>query len=132
MVNRVGRHQQARSPGWETAEVPIDLVDWFLAKGESYHAVVLDCMTLWLSNLQGRGVSEVDILGRVTTLLEVIRSSRARVIVVSNELGMGLVPAEASARSFRDLAGQVNQRIACRADEVYLVVAGIPISLKER
>jgi adenosylcobinamide kinase/adenosylcobinamide-phosphate guanylyltransferase len=85
---------------------------------------------LWLSNLVGTGLTESVVLARAGTLLEKMRDTGARVVLVSNELGFGLVPIEPSARSFRDLSGRVNQRIAAGADEAFLVVSGIPLRLK--
>jgi adenosylcobinamide kinase/adenosylcobinamide-phosphate guanylyltransferase len=83
-----------------------------------------------LSNLVGIGLKESAILSRVGTLLQAMRTVAARVIIVSNELGLGLVPAEPATRAFRDLSGRVNQRIAAEADEVHLVVSGLSLRLK--
>ena len=91
---------------------------------------MLDCVTLWLSNLQGAGVTEPIILTRVAALLEAMRKTKAKVVIVSNELGLGLVPAEPAVRAFRDIAGRVNQLLATGADEAHLVVSGIPVRLK--
>lgn len=130
MTMRIARHRATRSTDWETVEVPIELEQWFLASGSRYRTILFDCVTLWLSNLIGAHVKGPDIYTRVTTCLEVMRATSARVVIVSNELGMGLVPADACTRGFRDLAGRVNQLIAGIADEVHLVVSGIPIRLK--
>ncbi len=130
MAERIARHRAARSDGWATAEVPVELAAWFRRKGNGYRAIVLDCLTLWLSNLRGKRVRDTDVSGRVTDLLNAIRSTTARVVVVSNELGLGLVPTGKSVRSFRDLAGRVNQQVAAEADEVYLVVSGLSLCLK--
>lgn len=130
MAKRIRRHRKSRGLVWDTVEVPVDLEDWFRAKGRLYRAVVLDCLTLWLSNLIERRVSDARVLELVNGLLEAIRTVPARVVVVTNELGMGLVPLEASARRFRDLAGQINQRVAREADEVYVVVSGLPVRIK--
>jgi adenosylcobinamide kinase / adenosylcobinamide-phosphate guanylyltransferase len=91
---------------------------------------VLDCMTLWLSNLLGSGLSDSDISDRVNDLLYVIQRMGGRVIIVTNELGMGVVPFDAEIRRFRDLAGQVNQQIARAADRVYFVASGCTIQMK--
>ncbi len=130
MTERIKRHQAARSADWTTAEVPVDLADWFRKQGRDYRAIVLDCLTLWLSNLRGQRVRDLAVPDRVADLLDAIRATAARVVVVSNELGLGLVPASRAARSFRDLAGLVNQQIAAEADEVYFVVSGLPLRLK--
>lgn len=130
MKIRIERHQATRSSDWETAEVSTDLADWFSGNSKNYQVVVLDCLTLWLSNLQGQHLRDVAIFKATTDLLQSIRTTRARVVVVSNELGLGLVPATKPVRAFRDLAGRVNQQVAAEADEVYLAISGIPLRLK--
>lgn len=130
MTERIERHQAARSADWMIAEVPVDLADWFRKQGRDYRAIVLDCLTLWLSNLRGRRVRDSAVTEQVADLLDAMRATAARVVVVSNELGLGLVPASQATRSFRDLAGQVNQQVAAEADEVYFIVSGLPLRLK--
>lgn len=130
MKVRIERHQATRSSDWETAEVSANLADWFTDNSNNYHAVVLDCLTLWLSNLQGQRLRDVAVLKATTDLLQAIRVTRAHVVVVSNELGLGLVPATKAVRAFRDLAGRVNQQVAAEADEVYMAVSGLPLKLK--
>lgn len=130
MAERIRRHRVARGNGWRTHEVSLDLAGWFHKYGREYRVILLDCLTLWLSNLWANGVPEPQIQERVPELLQAIRESGARAVVVSNELGLGLVPMEASARRFRDLAGQINQLVAAEADEVFFVVSGIPVRIK--
>ena len=113
-----------------TAEVPRDLAAWFRSEGSGYRTIVVDCLTLWLSNVCGRRIAGVDMIARVDEVLEAIRRTPARVVLVSNELGFGLVPTSRSARAFRDLAGKVNQQIAASADEVYVVISGQLLRLK--
>ncbi|NOS80587.1 MAG: bifunctional adenosylcobinamide kinase/adenosylcobinamide-phosphate guanylyltransferase [Nitrospira sp.] len=130
MKVRIERHQATRSSDWETAEVPIDLAKWFIEKGTSYQSIILDCLTLWLSNLKGQRLRDSAISDATAGLLLAIRETKARVVIVSNELGLGLVPATKPVRAFRDLAGRVNQQVAAEADEVYLAVSGLPLRLK--
>ena len=130
MRKRISRHQASRSSDWTTAEVPVDLIAWFSTHSDRYRVVVLDCLTLWLSNLRQSRVAESVVPDRVAELLQAIRRSSARVVIVSNELGLGLVPVGRSVRSFRDLAGKINQQVAAEADEVYLVVSGQSLKLK--
>lgn len=130
MTARIDRHRVTRSTDWETVEEPLDVEVWFAKQGSRYRTILFDCVTLWLSNLVGTGLKESVVLTRVGTLLQRMRTALARVVIVSNELGFGLVPAEPSARAFRDLAGRVNQQIAVGADEVHLVVCGISLRLK--
>ncbi|MDQ6735234.1 MAG: bifunctional adenosylcobinamide kinase/adenosylcobinamide-phosphate guanylyltransferase [Nitrospirota bacterium] len=130
MAGRIRRHQASRGAGWETAEVPMELTAWFEEHGGRYRVIVLDCMTLWLSNLLGSGVPDSDISDRVNDLLQAIHRMRSRVIVVTNELGMGVVPFDPETRRFRDLAGHVNQQVARAADRVYFVVSGCSVQVK--
>ncbi len=130
MADRIARHRSARSSDWETVEITLELAAWFTQEGKRYRTIVLDCVTLWLANLQGRGVQEPAVTDKVSAWLNAVRASGAVVVIVSNELGMGLVPADPSTRSFRDWAGRVNQQIADEADEVHLVVGGIQVQVK--
>ncbi len=130
MTARIERHRATRSADWCTAEVPRALAEWFRSDGSRYRTIVVDCLTLWLSNLCGRRMVGQDMTGRVEELLQAIRRTSARVVLVSNELGFGLVPTNRDARAFRDIAGRVNQQFAAAADEVYFVMAGQPLRLK--
>jgi adenosylcobinamide kinase/adenosylcobinamide-phosphate guanylyltransferase len=130
MKVRIERHQATRSPDWETAEVPADLAEWFSENSHNYQVIVLDCLTLWLSNVTGKCPDDLAVSEATAELLQTIRTTRARVVVVSNELGLGLVPATKTVRAFRDLAGRVNQQVAAEADEVYLAISGLPLRLK--
>ena len=130
MKARIERHQATRSPDWETAEVPIFIAEWVETNGNKYQSIVLDCLTLWLSNLQGRRLRDLAIYEATADLLQAIRTTRARVVIVSNELGLGLVPATKAVRAFRDVAGRVNQQVAAEADEVYLTISGLPLRVK--
>jgi adenosylcobinamide kinase/adenosylcobinamide-phosphate guanylyltransferase len=130
MAARITRHQASRSEDWHTAEVPVDVDEWFTGHGHTYQSVVLDCLTLWLSNIRRSRVTEAAIHGRVSRLLEAMRKSSAQVVIVSNELGLGLVPVGPAVRKFRDLAGKVNQQVAAEADEVHFVISGQPLRLK--
>ena len=132
MGDRISRHRSVRGPGWDTAEVPLKLQRWFRANETTYDSIVLDCVTLWLSNLRERKVSDSRVPALVDKLICAIRMTAARVVVVSNELGGGLVPMDPETRRFRDLAGQVNQQFAKDADEVYVVMSGLPLRLKPK
>jgi len=130
MKVRIERHQATRSSDWETAEVPVEIEKWVTGNCKNYQSIVIDCLTLWLSNMKGRRLGDLAISDATVDLLLAIRRTKARVVVVSNELGLGLVPATKAVRAFRDLAGRVNQQVAAEADEVYLVVSGLPLRLK--
>ena len=130
MAMKIARHRQARSSAWETAEVPLELSAWFEAQGKKYRVILVDCLTMWLSNHCERGAKDKDIIDETKTLLRAIRRSNARVALVSNELGMGLVPADRQSRRFRELAGEINWLIAEAADDAYFVVSGMALPLK--
>jgi len=129
MGERIKRHQAERGPDWRTVEAPFD-PDLSLAGLKDGQPVLLDCITLWLSNLMGEDEDFGRILGRMDRLARAAKSHGGPVIIVSNEVGGGIVPANALARRFRDLAGAANQRLAAVADEVYLAVAGLEMKLK--
>jgi adenosylcobinamide kinase/adenosylcobinamide-phosphate guanylyltransferase len=130
MAERIRRHRAARSIDWVTAEEPLDVAEWFRTHGRRYRTVVLDCLTLWLSNMQSARATGARTLANVEALLRAIRATNARVVVVTNEVGLGLVPMNASVRAFRDLAGRINQQVAAEADEVYFVVSGQRLRIK--
>lgn len=126
MRDRIGRHQRRRGSGWTTLEVPLD-VPKALTSEACDHPALIDCLTLWLSNLMHSGR---DIEHETDRLLEALAASAAPRVVVSNEVGLGIVPDNALARAFRDEAGRMNQRIAAAADCVMFVAAGLPMILK--
>ena len=124
MASRIAEHRARRGPRWVTLEAPLELVD--ALAGET-RPVLVDCLTLWLSNLMAAGR---DIAGEGDRLSAAIAARAAPVVLVSNEVGMGIVPDNALARAFRDHAGRLHQKIAAVADRVELVVAGLPLVLK--
>jgi adenosylcobinamide kinase/adenosylcobinamide-phosphate guanylyltransferase len=126
MAERIARHQTDRGGLWRTLEAPLALAD-VLDGLQPHDVAVVDCLTLWLSNAMAEAP---DPAGRIETLTPALSACRARLWVVSNEVGWGVVPDNALARRFRDLAGHLHQAIAEVADEVVLVVAGLPMALK--
>ena len=128
MKERIEKHKRQRGEDWDTFEEPLH-IDLVLKKmSDDYSVVIIDCLTLWLSNLLlGKENSEAKMNDLVSSLKN---CSGQTIFVVSNEVGMGIVPDNALSRMFRDLAGTVNQKMAELADEVYLVTAGIPIRIK--
>lgn len=126
MAARIARHRAERGPGWITREAPLDLPA-ALAATEGQGARLIDCLTLWLSNLLHHGHDWEAEAERLTAALAAARSP---VVLVSNEVGLGIVPENALARRFRDAAGIVNQKVAAVADEVILAVAGLPLRVK--
>src|SRR5688572_4024664 len=122
MSDRIARHREERGPRWRTVDAPLDLAGAVLREDGAGRVIVVDCLTLWLSNLMLR---EQDVMAATSTLLEALARRRGTVLLVSNEVGMGIVPENALARRFRDEAGRLNQAIARVADEVVLVCAGL-------
>jgi adenosylcobinamide kinase / adenosylcobinamide-phosphate guanylyltransferase len=132
MLKRIARHQAERGPDWRTLEEPLDPASAIrnLPSG-SISVLLLDCLTLWMSNLlAGEHLAIYEILDRVDQLADTVRQAFMPIIMVSNEVGWGIVPENALARAFRDLAGQVHQKLAAEASAVYLTAAGLPIKLK--
>jgi adenosylcobinamide kinase/adenosylcobinamide-phosphate guanylyltransferase len=124
MAERIRRHRERRGAGWSTIEVPLDLPEAIRAEPR---ALLVDCLTLWLSNLMAAG-RDPDAAGE--QLCAAIRRPGGPVVLVSNEVGWGIVPENALARAFRDHAGRLNQRVAAAADRVLFVAAGLPLALK--
>ena len=126
MRKRIARHQSERGQQWSTLECPVDLCGVLATLGP-HETILIDCLTLWLSNLMHRGCgieSEVD------RLCECISSAPQNLVCVANEVGLGLVPETQLGREFRDAQGLLNQAVAQVADEVYFVAAGLPLQLK--
>jgi adenosylcobinamide kinase/adenosylcobinamide-phosphate guanylyltransferase len=125
MAERIATHRARRGAHWRTIEAPRDLA----AALKSCHTtpVLVDCLTLWLSNLM---LAEADIDADIATLEQVLAAATTPVVLVANEVGYGIVPNSPLGRRFRDQQGLLNQRIAARADRVMLVVAGLPLAVK--
>ena len=127
MRERIGEHRARRAQGWRTLEAPLELPALVARDGAGDAPILVDCATLWLSNvlLAGR-----DVGAEIDALLAALGGARAPIVVVSNEVGQGIVPDNALARAFRDWQGRLNQRLAAGAGRVILVVAGLPLVLK--
>jgi adenosylcobinamide kinase / adenosylcobinamide-phosphate guanylyltransferase len=131
LERRIERHQRARPASWPTVEVTADLAS-AIEGCEGAEPVIVEGLTLWLSGIAGDDLSDPDPLldGPVAAALAAIERHTGPVIIVSDEIGHGSVPLHPGARAFRDLVGLVHQRVAAVADEVYYLVAGLPITLK--
>ena len=127
MAERVRLHRERRDADCRTREEPLALADAIVAETAKGAAVLVDCLTLWLGNLLGR---ERDAEAEIDGLLTAIGQFGGPVIFVSNEVGLGIVPDNALARAFRDHAGRLHQRLAAKAERVFLVTAGLPQRLK--
>lgn len=128
MATRIARHRAERPSGWQTIEAPLDLVA-ALDSVPPDSCVVIDCLTLWVSNRMARGEGEEAILAATDDLVRAALGRPQRVIVVSNEVGSGIVPMEALSRAYRDTLGRVNAAVAAAARAAYLVVAGRAVAL---
>ncbi len=125
MRERVQDHRSRRGNLWRTVEEPLDLSGALRANGDN--PILVDCLTLWLSNIMAAGG---DIEYELTLLISTVSECRAPVVVVSNEVGLGIVPDNGLARAFRDHAGRMNQQLAAVADRVVFVAAGLPLVMK--
>ena len=124
MAERIATHRARRGADWQTIEAPRDLP---AALKSAQGPLLVDCLTLWLSNLM---LAEANIDAETALLEQALAAAPAPVVLVANEVGSGIVPEHPLGRRFRDLQGLLNQRIAARADRVVLVVAGIPLAVK--
>jgi adenosylcobinamide kinase/adenosylcobinamide-phosphate guanylyltransferase len=127
MAERVRKHQARREAHWRTIEAPLDLGPAIEAETEQGAAVLVDCLTLWLSNLMAAGRDPAQ---ETEGLIRALGQAGGPVVFVANEVGLGIVPDNALARAFRDHAGRINQRIAEIANTVFFVAAGLPLRLK--
>ncbi|MFO1033098.1 MAG: bifunctional adenosylcobinamide kinase/adenosylcobinamide-phosphate guanylyltransferase [Hyphomicrobiales bacterium] len=127
MKDRIAAHQKQRGAGWVTHEVVLDLPEALKAADGAGRVLLVDCLTLWLSNLM---LAEADWLAMTEVLVAALPGLRADVVLVSNEVGLSIVPENALARRFRDAQGTLNQRVAQAADKVIFVAAGLPLTLK--
>ena len=125
MAARIEEHRTRRGGHWRTVEAPRELAAALEACAGM--PVLVDCLTLWLSNLM---LAEADIAAATARLEQALKAATAPVVLVANEVGLGIVPATPLARRFRDAQGVLNQRIAARADTVVLMVAGLPLAIK--
>lgn len=130
MINRVEKHQQERGGRWKTIEAPVAMPRAISENSSPETVIVVDCLTLWISNLMMAPESKDLLSNAASELVQSLKGAQGEVILVSNEVGAGIVPENPMAREFRDLAGRVNQAVAACADRVVWMVAGIPVTIK--
>ncbi len=129
MRARIAHHRERRGAGWHTIEAPLDLCGALSGAADAGSSVLVDCLTLWLANLMAAGRDlEAEQAALVDTLVTV--SQTRPVVLVSNEVGLGIVPDNALARAFRDAAGRLNQAVAAACDHAVFMAAGLPMVLK--
>jgi adenosylcobinamide kinase/adenosylcobinamide-phosphate guanylyltransferase len=126
MRERIALHRERRPEGWITRDAPLDLAR-AIREAEPRTPVLVDCLTLWLTNVM---LAERDVPAAIAELEEACAEAVGPLVLVSNEVGLGIVPDNALARRFRDHAGILHQRLAARADQVLLMVAGLPLTVK--
>ncbi|MBB2672105.1 bifunctional adenosylcobinamide kinase/adenosylcobinamide-phosphate guanylyltransferase [Rhizobium sp. M10] len=127
MQARIDQHRADRGPSWTTHEEPLDLVGKLAAIDGEDRVVLIDCLTLWVTNLM---MEERDMAAEFAGLVDFVGQAKARLVFVSNEVGLGIVPENRMARDFRDHAGRLHQMIAAKAAEVYFIAAGLPLKMK--
>ncbi|MEA1867981.1 MAG: bifunctional adenosylcobinamide kinase/adenosylcobinamide-phosphate guanylyltransferase [Thermodesulfobacteriota bacterium] len=128
MEEKIQRHKLERGAQWKTAEEPTEVPDIIRQCSGSYPVILVDCLTLWMSNLMKDKPNSIK--QSTEDLFDALSETTGPTIMVSNEIGLGLVPGEAMGRKYRDIAGRVHQRLAEICDRVVLVVAGLPLELK--
>lgn len=129
---RVKRHRRTRPASWQTRETPEHLAETLRNVNGTIDGAILDCLTLHVSRLMSRKASDEAVLQQIRALCDTMRRAPFPIVIVTNEVGWGVVPTSRLGRRFRDLAGLANQLVAEAADEVYLVVDGLPLCLKRR
>ena len=131
MAERIKKHKKERGNNWTTIEEPIKIID-VIKENKKYDVILLDCLTLWITNLMHTSFkSEIrNPKSEISKFISACKNSKANIVIVSNEVGMGIVPDNPLARRFRDIAGIANQKVAAAADEVYFVVSGIVMRMK--
>jgi len=130
MHARVERHRQERDATWETIEEPLEIAAIVRQHSGPQTVILVDCLTLWLTNLIVQDALDTTINQRIERLADALVNTRGSVLLVANDVGMGIVPDNAMSRRFRDWAGSLNQQMAQCAHEVILTVAGIPVPIK--
>jgi adenosylcobinamide kinase/adenosylcobinamide-phosphate guanylyltransferase len=131
MRARIARHRAERPARWTTLEEPLDVVAACRRAAAAHDLLVLDCATVWVANLMERGDDDAAVLAAADDLAKIARERLLSMLIVSNEVGAGVHPPTELGRRFRDLLGSVNQRLAAAADRVTLMVAGLPLSVKD-
>lgn len=127
MRQRIAKHREDRGGGWRTHEEPLALAARIAEVAREDRAVLVDCLTLWVTNLM---LEERDIPAEFSGLLAAIAGAPGRLVFVSNEVGLGIVPDNRMAREFRDHAGRLHQQVAALVPEVYFIAAGLPLKMK--
>lgn len=130
MRDRIAKHQEDRDPSFITIEAPVSLAKGIACIPTGTKVAVIDCLSVWIGNLMHSHGEDADSYPEIDDFLAAIKTASCDLVIVSGEVGMGIVPDNAMARKFRDIAGRVNQQVAKLANTVILTVSGIPIKIK--
>lgn len=130
MREKIQRHKLERPESWRTIEEPLELARVLNDSSVSFDLLLVDCLTFFASNLIDAAGDSTNLAPRIDLFLDALRATSASVLLVSNEVGSGVVPPYPAGRRFRDLLGEINQKVAAVADNVVLLVAGLPLTLK--
>lgn len=130
MRQRIILHQKARPKYWRTYEEFQDIPSLLMKMGNAFDCIIIDCLTLLVSNLILDGSKEEKIMSKINAILVALNNKKAKVIIIANEVGLGVVPANRLGRDFRDIAGRVNQLVAKESSDIFFIVAGIPTRIK--
>lgn len=130
MKLRIELHKKKRPGHWKTFEEPKDLQGLLNRLGTEFDIVIIDCLTLFISNLLSEGLTDGEMEGAMDGILKILEEAEYKSVIISNEVGLGIVPANRLARRFRDLAGKINQNVARNAGEVIFMISGIPVKIK--
>ncbi|MBU2541164.1 MAG: bifunctional adenosylcobinamide kinase/adenosylcobinamide-phosphate guanylyltransferase [Candidatus Omnitrophica bacterium] len=131
MKERISLHKKKRPAHWQTFEQPKDLTPTLRKICPKFNVIIIDCLTILISNLLGQGLKCAAVENRIAKMLKILKQSKPTSIIVSNEVGLGIVPENALGRRFRDLAGRVNQNVAARANDVFFMVSGLPLKVRK-
>jgi len=132
MKKRIGLHKKSRPTQWQTFEEPKDAASLLKKIGAKFDSIIIDCLTLLICNLMMDNQGEAAVEKKLKDMLNTLDKIKAQAIIVSNEVGLGLVPANKLGREFRDIAGKANQIVASKANKVLFMVAGLPMIIKEK
>jgi adenosylcobinamide kinase/adenosylcobinamide-phosphate guanylyltransferase len=130
MKSRISLHKVARPKNWVTFEEPHDIAILLKKLDPSFRTAVIDCLTLWITNLIMKKADDACIEKKTREMLDILKNNKIDAVFVTNEVGLGIVPDNKLARRFRDIAGRVNQAVARQADEMYFMISSMPLKMK--
>jgi len=130
MEKRIAAHKNLRPKKWQTFEESKDIYGLLKRMGAGFELIIIDCLTLWVSNLLLKGQREKRLVDEIQRILDLLKKIKAKSVIVSNEVGLGIVPGNKLSRDFRDIAGKINQLVAKRAEEVIFMASGLPLKIK--